>query len=238
MCVPPQASLVAARFVSDAVPGAVPVFDWTSALPSTKQEAAAIVAGPWVDVVLLDSLDKVDELALLAVSGPGAAEHGRALERLSFEVVVVGDEVGQAAQTKLVRSLFMKALEALVVEARSIATKLDTTGTTWQSVERNLGKAFADFADLLVVTDTAHAARRGLEVDEAVDFARSQGFDPVMAAAAGEALGRLGALWQRLGPAVADGGPLPVLLQAVDAFTGDRQAALGLVAEEGPGRQL
>jgi 3-hydroxyisobutyrate dehydrogenase-like beta-hydroxyacid dehydrogenase len=233
-CVPPAASAAAAQFVRDNVPGKPPVFDWTSALPATKREAASTVLGSWVDIALLDSLDKDDELALLAISGPEAAELKNTLERLAFEVVVVGPEVGQAAQTKLVRSLFMKGLEALLMEARSIATQLDASGTTWKSIERNLGRTFASFADLLVVTDATHAARRGAEIKEAVEFVRDQGFEPVIAAAAGEALSRLGDLWSSVGPEVTSSGPGPVLLRAVDAFSDGRRTAVSSQTQPRP----
>ena len=147
---------------------------------------------------------------------------------------MVGPEVGQAAQTKLVRSLFMKGLEALVMEARSIATQLDTSGTTWQSIERNLGATFGSFADLLVVTDATHAARRSAEVKEAVKFVRGQGFDPLIATAAGDTLSRLGDLWSTMGPDVANSGPRSVLLQAVDVFTNDARASVSSDTEPHP----
>ncbi len=233
-CVPPAASAAAACFVRDNVPGKPPVFDWTSALPTTKKEAASTVFGSWVDIALLDSLDKDQELALLAISGPDAAGLKNVLERLAFEVVVVGPEVGQAAQTKLVRSLFMKGLEALTMEARSIATQLDVSGTSWQSVERNLGPAFSSFADLLVMTDATHAARRSAEVKQAVEFVRGQGFEPGIATAAGDALSRLGDLWSRLGADVANSGPRSVLSQAVDVFGRDRRASANSDTEPNP----
>ena len=217
VCVPPAASGVAAAFVRESVPGAPTVFDWTSALPGTKKRAAEVVAGAWVDIALLDSLDKQDESALLAVSGPRAAEESGVLRRLGFEVVVVGREVGDAAQTKLVRSLFMKSLEALVVEARAIGSELDPSGTAWESVERNLGPIFSGFADLLVVTDATHASRRSVEIAEAVEFARSEGYDPIVAAAAGRALAQLGALWE-IERDVADEGLRAVLDRAIGVF--------------------
>ena len=207
------------------------MFDWTSALPATNREAASIVEGPWVDVALLDSLDKQDDSALLAVSGQDAATHGRALRDLSFDLVVVGPDVGQAAQTKLVRSLFMKGLEALVIEARSIAARLDPTGTAWQSIERNLGSAFAGFADLLVVTDATHAARRSTEIGEAVEFARTRGIEPLVAAAAWEALSRLGALWDEIGPGLDGAGPELLLEHALHVFSDGNRPPVRAEAE-------
>ena len=171
ICVPAAASSEAAAFVRGAIQGRVPVFDWTSALPLVKREAALIAGLPWLDVALLDSLDKVNDNPLVVLSGPEATSHSEVLRELSFDVVVAGPEVGGAAQVKLVRSLFMKGLEALVIEARSIGRRLDTAGTAWRSIERNLGTVFADFADLLVVSDAAHATRRSMEIGEAVEFA-------------------------------------------------------------------
>lgn len=228
ICVPAAASTEAATFVRDTVEGSIPVFDWTSALPATKKDAALIAGRPWLDVALLDSVDRVNHNPLVALSGHDAATHSRALRELSFDVVVVGQEVGGAARVKLVRSLFMKGLEALVMEARAIARRLEPTGTAWQSIERNLGPTFAKFADLLVVSDATHATRRSMEIGEAVEFARGQGLEPLIATAACEVLSRLGTLWDTAPPAVTEEVFPELLLQHALSVFSDGSAAVAM----------
>jgi hypothetical protein len=114
----------------------------------------------------------------------------------------------------------------LVIEARSIGRRLDTAGTAWRSIERNLGTVFADFADLLVVSDAAHATRRSMEIGEAVEFARGHGLKPFVATAAADVLSRLGMLWDGSAGLVAgDANPEIVLEHALWVFTDGAKTA-------------
>jgi 3-hydroxyisobutyrate dehydrogenase-like beta-hydroxyacid dehydrogenase len=195
LCVPSAYARDAAAFVRSHVDGSPTVLDWASAPPSTKMETAGAAGDNWIDVALLDSLDRVVDRPLLAISGMRSAAAQRALEALGFAVDIAGDAVGQAAAVKLTRSLFMKPLEALVVEFRANAKVLDPSGVAWRSIHQNLGSTFGDFADVLVTSDVTHAGRRTPELRHAIAYAVDLECAALVAGAAAEVLARMADHW-------------------------------------------
>lgn len=201
VCAPSDAAASVGQYLRSCVEGQPLICDWTSAPPSAKVGHAVPTADDWIDVALLDSLDRAVDRPLLAISGARASEAAAVLSRLRFDVAVAGDSVGRAAAVKLTRSLFMKSLEALVVEFRAIASGFDPGEAAWLSIERSLGTVFAEFADVLVASDAAHAGRRTSELRHALSFAADQGYSAVVAEAALEVLTRLADLWSARRPA-------------------------------------
>jgi 3-hydroxyisobutyrate dehydrogenase-like beta-hydroxyacid dehydrogenase len=195
VCVPASAGATVAGYLRDQVDGGPLVFDWASTSPAVKLANADPNGGTWIDVALLDSLDRAVDRPLLAISGSRSELAAAVLGSLGFEVAVAGAEVGQAAAVKLTRSLFMKALEALVVEFRSIASGLDRADAAWLSVRRSLGDTFADFADVLVTSDAVHAGRRAVELRQALAYGAEHGWYPGVADAAATTLERLAKHW-------------------------------------------
>ena len=200
LCVPATAGAAASAYLREHVDGHPVVYDWASDTPATKIANANGANGAWIDVALLDSLDRGVGRALLAISGPEAATAGDPLHALGFDVLVAGESVGDAAAVKLTRSLFMKSLEALVVEFRAMATRLDPSDAAWNSIERSLGRTFADFADVLVSSNAVHAGRRSVELRHALTFAAEHGTEAVVADAAWDALARLAEHWAAAAP--------------------------------------
>jgi 3-hydroxyisobutyrate dehydrogenase-like beta-hydroxyacid dehydrogenase len=200
VCVPSHAAASVSDYLRSFVQGQPLICDWVSAPPSAKIGNAAPMADTRIDVALLDSLDRTVDRPLLAISGARASEAAAVLSRLGFDVAVAGDSVGQAAAVKLTRSLFMKTMEALVVEFRAIASRIDPGGAAWLSVERSLGTVFAEFADVLVASDAAHAGRRTSELQHALSFAADQGYSANVAEAALKVLARLADLWSACPP--------------------------------------
>jgi 3-hydroxyisobutyrate dehydrogenase-like beta-hydroxyacid dehydrogenase len=196
LCVPSSVAAEAATYIRRQVDGRPIVFDWASAPPASKVSTAGHDADDWIDVALLDSLDRVVDRPLLAISGSRATQAGTSLRALGFAVDIAGDAVGQAAAVKLSRSLFMKPLEALVVEFRANAKVLDPSGVAWRSIQQNLGGAFADFADVLVTSDVTHAGRRTPELRHAISYATDFECASVVASAAAEVMARLAQHWE------------------------------------------
>lgn len=217
VCVPAQAAASVGEYLRSSVDGHPLIYDWTSASPALKIGNAGPLVDTWIDVALLDSLDRAVDRPLLAISGTRGTEAAAVLGRLGFDVAVAGDGVGQAAGVKLTRSLFMKSLEALVVEFRAVATGSDPAGAAWLSIERNLGKVFGEFADVLVTSDAAHAGRRAAELRHALSLAADQGYSTVVAEAASEVLARLADLWSAQRP-TADASVPELLAEAQQVF--------------------
>jgi 3-hydroxyisobutyrate dehydrogenase-like beta-hydroxyacid dehydrogenase len=159
-------------------------FDWNTVAPQAKQKIAALSSCEVIDVALLDTLDEDSSRPTLAISGHTAADAQIVLRRLGFHVDVVGPECGEGARLKFARSLFMKGLEALVVEFQAATSDLAAREIVVQSIEKNLGERFTEFARLLVQTDRLHAARRSVELAQAIEVFAGEGHPVRLAEAA------------------------------------------------------
>jgi hypothetical protein len=171
------------------------LFDWNTVLPERKRDLERSAACQVVDVALLDSLDGDTEHPELAVSGRTAADQVAVLENLGFSVTLAGQECGAAAMVKLVRSAFMKALEAMVIELAVVTNGWDPQFIVRRSLTSSLGERFVAFSDLLVTTDRIHARRRAAELAEAVELLTALGAPVTIPAAAVPVLRRLASLW-------------------------------------------
>jgi 3-hydroxyisobutyrate dehydrogenase-like beta-hydroxyacid dehydrogenase len=194
-CVPPGVAGEIPQLVGDALRRDGLYFDWNTVAPSAKLRIADAAPAPTVDVALLDSVDGAGLHPRLAISGPESARAAALLEEGAFQVSIAGDQVGQAAALKYLRSIFMKTLEALVIEFSALATGLDEEGIIRSSIENNLGEQFGSFMDLLVATNRIHAGRRGSELADAVAMFASEGNRPELAASAVGVLRQAAEAW-------------------------------------------
>ncbi len=108
---------------------------------------------------------------------------------------MVGPECGDAALLKFARSLFMKTLEALVVEFEAAIADLPGRDIVTASIERNVGARFVDFSRMLLETDRVHATRRSHELAEAIEVYGQAGRPVHLATAAVEVLRAASAAW-------------------------------------------
>jgi 3-hydroxyisobutyrate dehydrogenase-like beta-hydroxyacid dehydrogenase len=150
-------------------------FDWNTMAPAAKRRVASVVEGDVIDVALLDSIDVDLAHPLLAISGPQSELARDTLCALGFDAREVGLEIGAAALVKQVRSVFMKSLEALVLEHVAFAWLSGQVDLVQASLEHSLGQRCTKFMDSLVVTNRLHARRRVTELTEATEALRQRG---------------------------------------------------------------
>ncbi len=194
-CVPPEVAESVPPLVRTALRPESILFDWNTVSPAVKHRIADATAAVTIDVALLDSLDGDVERPNLAVSGAAAEQAARILEGYGFEVAVAGAEVGEAAALKYLRSIFMKGLEALVLEYASLATDFEGEAIVRASLESNLGEQFVRFMDLLIVTNRIHADRRSRELAGALETFSADGTRAAVAAASAVVLSRAAEAW-------------------------------------------
>jgi 3-hydroxyisobutyrate dehydrogenase-like beta-hydroxyacid dehydrogenase len=142
------------------------ILDWSSAAPTTKLALGGVLGPSYVDVALLDSVTAaVPQVCVAGIRADGTAG---ILESLGFRVLRTQPRPGQAAQIKLVRSLFMKPLEVLSIEALRTAAVADPTGAALLSISGTLGTDIQALANMLLETNRDHASRRAVELEDAI----------------------------------------------------------------------
>lgn len=194
-CVFPSEADTVPASVREAVTSETIYFDCNTVSPRLKREIAELTGCESIDVALLDTLDEAASRPALAISGHAAERACEVLTKVGFCVDVVGHECGQAARLKFARSLFMKSLEALVVEFEASTQDLTSRDVVARSITRNLGDQFAAFARLLMQTNQLHAQRRAAELVEALEIFASEGQSVRLATAAASVLENAAQAW-------------------------------------------
>ena len=179
---PATAVAAAAGYARHARNGVLYV-DLNSTEPTAKREVAAVLAGVRVvDGVMTGGGITLDGADIpISLAGPDAAEAAALLAGLGLNASVVGSEVGAAAALKMLRTVVVKGLEGLWVEALLAARRLDVVEPLIAMVEETLDRyPTREFATMLVTTHVAHAGRRAVEVRMARDTVAGTGVPPLL----------------------------------------------------------
>jgi hypothetical protein len=93
-------------------------------------------------------------------------------------VDVVGDEPGQAAVRKLLRSIFMKGLAAVAIESLTAAAAAGCEDWLRAEIVAVLESADGELLDRLETGSRRHGARRVHEMEDAAALLRELGVEP------------------------------------------------------------
>ena len=169
--------LTGARFAVTAAADAAPALasgacyaDFNSAAAAEKRAVAEALAGTGAlvaDVAVLAPVPRAGAATPLIVSGPGAQAVADALRPVGAPVEVLAEPVGAAAGRKLLRSVFMKGLAAVVIEAVTAGEAAGCADWVRQQIAAEIGPALTD---RLITGTRAHAARRVHEVEASRDY--------------------------------------------------------------------
>jgi len=179
---PATAVLAAGGFAPHAADGVLYV-DLNSTAPGDKQDVAAALPGVRVvDGVMTGGGIQLDAHRIpISLAGPDAAEAADLLNGAGLNATVVGDEIGAAAALKMLRSVVIKGMEGLWVEALLAARERGVVEPLMAMIEETLDRySTRDFATMLVTTHVGHAGRRQVEVRMARDTVAGTGVPPLL----------------------------------------------------------
>jgi 3-hydroxyisobutyrate dehydrogenase-like beta-hydroxyacid dehydrogenase len=190
--VPGEAALAIAEECAGALaPGALYV-DLTAASPADKVAAAGAVAAVqarYVDVAVLGTVALSGATVPMLASGPGAgswAEHGKAL---GLDVREVDAPAGHASRVKLLRSVYLKGRDALVLEMLVAARRHGIDDAVIKSIAGPGEEvSFDALADRILRALAVHAGRRADELGRSSDLLLEAGMDPIVTSASAERL--------------------------------------------------
>jgi 3-hydroxyisobutyrate dehydrogenase-like beta-hydroxyacid dehydrogenase len=161
--------------------------DLNSAGARLKREVAEVVAptgAAFADVALMAPVPGNGLRTPALVSGPGAGAFAQQIGGLGMPVEVLGDEPGQAAARKLLRSVFMKGLAAACIESLRAAQAAGCEPWLHDEIAAVLAGADEQLLDRLLTGSVRHATRRVDEMRDARDLLAELGVEPRVAAAA------------------------------------------------------
>jgi len=191
-------SVTTAAHALDAAESAAPTLgegqlyaDLNTTAPVLKIEVAAVIAptgAGFADVALLGPVPVRGIATPALASGDGAQRFAELVGPLGVPVEVVGDQPGDAAGLKLLRSVFMKGLAAAVLESVEGAKTRGADGWLRREIAAVLGEPLLE---RLLTGTVTHAERRLDEMEAAAAYLEELGVEPLVSRATAARLERL-----------------------------------------------
>ena len=156
--------------------------DFNSASPGAKQRAADLIdgrGGRYVEGAVMTSIPPKRIKVPLLLGGAGAAELAPLLLELGFDARVASAELGVSSAVKMCRSIMIKGLEAMVIEAFTTARGYGVEDAVLASLKETFPgidweKQGAYFFQRVI----EHGRRRSEEVREVAETVREIGLTP------------------------------------------------------------
>jgi len=176
---------VARECASYLKPGQVYV-DLNSTAPSVKVEMAQIIApsgAGFVEGAILGAVGATGARTRILVGGKKGQTAAETLTRLGLNVSYYGPEIGKASTFKMLRSIFSKGLEALLIEFLIAGKKAGLEDDLWGEIVGLMSRnPFERVASNWVRTHAIAYERRYHEMAQVGKTMREIGVEPVMTA--------------------------------------------------------
>lgn len=140
--------------------------DLSTGSPGLKEKLATFVA-EFADVALMAPVPGRGLATPSLVSGSGAIRYAEMINARGGRVEVVSNYAGAAARRKLLRSVVMKGLAALLIESTEAAARVGEQEWFWAHLREQLGAIDEDLMTRLVEATPIHAGRRIEEMEAA-----------------------------------------------------------------------
>lgn len=173
-----SAAASVARDAMPSMPDAAVYADLNTGSPELKQgiEALATARGVLMaDVAVLAPVPRSGHRTEILASGGGAVELAVRLGPLGVPIEVIEGSAGEAARLRLLRSVFMKGLAALILEGVDAARAIGAEEWLRSQIAQELGPDGGALVDRLIHGTFAHAVRREHEVRDALAVLEAAG---------------------------------------------------------------
>lgn len=190
-------SVIAARSIVEELRPGQAFLDINSVAPDRKRETEWLLApsgAVYVDMAVMAPVHPRGHRTpvLIAADADSVVEQ---LTRLGFDFDIVGEEVGAATAIKMVRSLFVKGLEAITVETVLAASASGCLDRVLASLAGSYpGLKWPDIAEYNAERMLKHGQRRAAEMRESGATLDALGLDGELARAIAALHDRMGAL--------------------------------------------
>ena len=151
----------------------------------SDEDRASIEAagGRYIDIAVMGGFFKSGIKAKMLVAGPDAEAAVAWMNANGFDAKYLGPRPGSASSVKMVRSVVMKGLEALGIEALVTAERQGILAEVLDCFGDVDLVDFRDHLSSLVQTHVVHARRRWEEMGLVAQTLRETGVDPLMTTA-------------------------------------------------------
>jgi 3-hydroxyisobutyrate dehydrogenase-like beta-hydroxyacid dehydrogenase len=161
--------------------------DVSASTPTVKQQIWETVRGTgvqFVDAAMLGSLPKDKHKVPITASGNGAKQFHDMMTPFGMKITLAGDKAGAASAIKLVRSVFMKGVAALMIEMLQASDAYGVSDEVIASVGESMDESsFTSNLDRLVTGSAIHCQRRAAELKGSITMLEDKGIGAEMTVA-------------------------------------------------------
>jgi len=156
--------------------------DFNSVSPATKRAVADAIASSgarFVEAAIMAPVPGPNEKVPLLLSAPGAEEIAIHLNKIGMKAEIAGHRIGDASLSKMLRSIFIKGIEALMLESLVAARHVGIEERILDSVQKTLpGINWRELSAYNLERTATHGKRRTAEMFESAATVRELGLDP------------------------------------------------------------
>jgi len=191
--VTPQSCREVADDASRSLHGHQVFIDLTSTSPAVKRMIGAIVTNAgakFVEGVILGAVRSFTSPIIL-LGGPTGDSVALVLQQYGLAARFYSPEIGRASAFKMLRSIFSKGMEAVLVETLVAARRAGLLDEIWEEIRTTLstGKV-EDTLETWIRSHARSAQRRGHEMQEVSQFLEEIGVQPMLPRAFGQIFAR------------------------------------------------
>ena len=184
--VPSNYAVTAAEHALDGIKEGQPFMDVSTAAPIEKKKISGMVkakGGLFVDGAMMGALLKDKHQVPMLLSGDGAAVFRDKMEPYHMRLEIVDGEAGTATSIKFIRSITAKGLSCLLIESLQAAQRFGVEQTIVDSFIDTFGPDFIGIINGYISGAIIHAERREHELENVVNFLKSESLPYTMAEA-------------------------------------------------------
>jgi 3-hydroxyisobutyrate dehydrogenase-like beta-hydroxyacid dehydrogenase len=161
--------------------------DLNSVSPVLKQSIDLVISATgarFVEVAVMAPAPPYGHKVPMLVGGAGAGSFIDLMAPFGMAMEFTDTKVGEAAATKMCRSIIVKGMEALLTECVLGASRYGAEERVFKSLTETFpGLNWAEMATYMVGRVVVHGERRAREMEEVAETLRSSGVEPIMAEA-------------------------------------------------------
>lgn len=180
-------SLVAASQIAPHLKRGTLFLDCNSTSPGLKRDVAKTVeaaGGNSVEAAVMDLVPRWKHKVPMLMAGPKAEQLEGMLKPFGMVLETVGPNVGAASTIKMCRSVFMKGLDAILMECLTAAETAGVTDRIVSSLQVTMPEVdWKTFIVRKLAGAAQHSGRRAGEMLEVAATLRELGMEPMMAEA-------------------------------------------------------
>lgn len=187
VAVPAFVALDACKEISNYIKEGCTYVDVSASSPAVKEKCNNLLDEKnvtYLDASMLGSLPKLKHKVPFYVSGKNAKKFIEDFEKFGMNITYVNETPGSATSIKLIRSIFMKGLSALMTELVMAADSYDVSDYVLGSISDSMdGTSFMSHLNRIVTGSAIHAKRRAFELGGSIEMLENKELDSLMSVA-------------------------------------------------------